>query len=100
MNSRESDLTPYWMPFTANRQFKAAPRLFVSAQDMHFTTADGRQVLDGMAGLWCVNAGHGRQKIIDAIAQQARIMAFAPPFQMGHPLAFELAQRLGAWSTS
>ncbi len=92
MNS--SDLAAYWMPFTANRQFKAAPRLFVAAEGMHFTTDDGRRVLDGMAGLWCVNAGHGRKPIVEAIRAQAGIMAFAPPFQMGHPLAFKVAQRL------
>ena len=61
------DLSAYWMPFTANRQFKAAPRLFVAAEGMHFTTDDGRRVLDGMAGLWCVNAGHGRKQIVEAL---------------------------------
>ncbi len=94
MKIPDFDLAPFWMPFTANRQFKAAPRLFVSAQDMHFTTHDGRQVLDGIAGLWCVNAGHGRPKIVEAIREQAGVLDYAPPFQMGHPLPFKLAERL------
>src|SRR5688572_32747533 len=94
MKIPDFDLAPFWMPFTANRQFKAAPRLFVSAKDMHFTTADGRQVLDGAAGLWCVNAGHTRARIVEAIREQAGTLDYAPPFQMGHPLAFMLAERL------
>ena len=73
MNPRDIDLNAHWMPFTTNRQFKAAPRLFVSAKDMHFTTHDGRQVFDGIAGLWCVNAGHGQRKIVEAIRAQAGI---------------------------
>ena len=84
----------YWMPFTANRQFKKAPRLFVKAAGMHYTTDDGRQVLDGIAGLWCVNAGHARPKIVQAIQAQAAEMDFAPPFQMAHPKAFELADKV------
>jgi len=87
-------LDAYWMPFTANRQFKQAPRLLAKAAGMHFWTPEGRQVLDGIAGLWCVNAGHARPKIVEAIRQQAGEMDFAPPFQMGHPKAFELAERL------
>lgn len=83
-----------WMPFTANRQFKAAPRLLVSAQGMYYRTHDGRQILDGTAGLWCVNAGHGRPEISTAIARQAQEMDYAPPFQMGHPLQFEAANLL------
>jgi beta-alanine--pyruvate transaminase len=89
-----NDLAPYWMPFTANRQFKAAPRLFVSAKDMHYTTDDGRQVLDGISGMWCVNAGHGRERITEAIRAQAGVLDYSTAFQMGHPLAFELAARL------
>ena len=84
----------FWMPFTANRQFKKAPRLLSKARGMHFWTPEGRQVLDGIAGLWCVNAGHARPKIVRAIAEQAAEMDFAPPFNMGHPKAFELAERL------
>jgi beta-alanine--pyruvate transaminase len=89
-----NDLSAFWMPFTSNRQFKKAPRMFVSAKDMHYTTSDGRQVLDGTAGLWCVNAGHCRPKIVSAIAEQAAEMDYAPAFQMGHPKAFELANAL------
>jgi len=89
-----SELESHWMPFTANRQFKANPRMFVSAKDMHYVTADGRKVLDGTAGLWCCNAGHSRPKIVEAIQQQAAELDYAPAFQMGHPKAFELASRL------
>ena len=86
----------YWMPFTANRQFKQAPRMLAKASGMHYWTPEGRQILDGIAGLWCVNAGHARPKIVGAIAAQAAEMDFAPPFNMGHPKAFELAERLVA----
>ncbi|MDH5187729.1 MAG: aminotransferase class III-fold pyridoxal phosphate-dependent enzyme, partial [Rhodospirillaceae bacterium] len=89
-----NDLNSYWMPFTANRQFKSNPRLLVAAKDMHYTSHDGRQILDGTAGLWCCNAGHGRKPIVEAIAKQAAEMDYAPPFQMAHPAAFELANRL------
>ncbi len=94
MNPKDYDLEAFWMPYTANRQFKAAPRLFVSAKDMHYTTDDGRQVLDGVAGLWCVNCGHARPEIVAAIREQAGNLDYAPPFQMGHPLPFKVAQRL------
>lgn len=89
-----TELDAYWMPFTANRQFKKAPRLLAQAQGMFYKTPEGREVLDGVAGLWCVNAGHARPKIVKAIAEQAAEMDFAPPFQMAHPKAFELADRL------
>ncbi|MDR6512866.1 beta-alanine--pyruvate transaminase [Novosphingobium capsulatum] len=85
------DLDHFWMPFTNNRFFKQNPRLFVAASDMHYTTADGRQVLDATAGLWCVNAGHGRAAITDAVTRAAQTLDFAPTFQLGHPLAFRLA---------
>jgi beta-alanine--pyruvate transaminase len=88
------DLDAFWMPFTANRQFKSKPRLLARAQGMHYWTDDGREILDAVAGLWCVNAGHCRKEITDAVAKQAATMEFAPTFQMGHPLAFELASRL------
>ena len=91
-----NNLEALWMPFTANRQFKRAPRLLVGAKDMHYTAADGRKILDGTAGLWCVNAGHCREPITAAIREQAGRMDFAPGFQMGHPLAFEFAARLAA----
>jgi beta-alanine--pyruvate transaminase len=81
----------HWMPFTANRQFKKAPRLLAKASGMHYWTPEGRQILDGVAGLWCVNAGHGRPKIVQAIQDQAAEMDYAPPFNMGHPKGFELA---------
>ena len=93
-NPVPNDLSAFWMPFTANRQFKKAPRMFVSADRMHYKTADGREVLDGTAGLWCCNAGHNRPKIVEAIRQQAGELDYAPAFQMGHPKAFELANRL------
>jgi beta-alanine--pyruvate transaminase len=82
------------MPFTANRQFKANPRLLTRAEGMYYWATDGREVLDGVSGLWCVNAGHGRREITDAVTKQLSTMEFAPAFQMGHPIAFELANRL------
>jgi beta-alanine--pyruvate transaminase len=96
MDAHLNSLDAFWMPFTANRQFKAAPRLLVAAQDMHYTSHDGRLILDGTAGLWCVNAGHCRPQITEAIRRQAGTMDFAPAFQMGHPLAFEAASRVAA----
>ena len=87
-------LDSYWMPFTANRQFKAAPRLLESAAGMHYTAVDGRQILDGTAGLWCVNAGHGRRQIAAAVERQLTTLDYAPSFQMGHPIAFDFAERL------
>ncbi|KAA9009349.1 aspartate aminotransferase family protein [Histidinibacterium aquaticum] len=89
-----NDLSAFWMPFTANRQFKSAPRMFVSAEGMHYRTQDGREVLDGTAGLWCCNAGHKRPKIVEAVQSQVAELDYAPAFQMGHPKAFELANRL------
>ena len=89
-------LDSYWMPFTANRQFKATPRLLVSAEGMHYRSEDGRTVLDGTAGLWCCNAGHGRREIGEAVERQLATLDFAPSFQMGHPIAFEFAERLAA----
>ncbi len=86
----------FWMPFTANRDFKAAPRQMVSASAMHYQSDDGRTILDGTAGLWCCNAGHCRPQIAEAIAHAARTMDFAPTFQMGHPAAFKVAERLAA----
>ena len=89
-------LAAFWMPFTANRAYKATPRQLVAAKDMHYTASDGRQVLDGTAGLWCVNAGHCRAPIAEAIAKAAATLDFAPTFQLGHPTAFELASRVAA----
>jgi beta-alanine--pyruvate transaminase len=93
-NAATPNLDAFWMPFTANRQFKGSPRLLVAAKDMHFRSADGRAILDGTAGLWCVNLGHGRERINEAVARQVRELEFAPTFQMAHPLPFELAARL------
>jgi beta-alanine--pyruvate transaminase len=89
-----NNLESYWMPFTANRQFKAQPRLLVAAEGMHYTSHDGRQILDGTAGLWCVNAGHARKPIVEAVQRQVAVLDYAPSFQMGHPLAFEAAGKL------
>lgn len=89
-----NDLESFWMPFTSNREYKSSPRLLASARDMHYMTPGGRKILDGTAGLWCCNAGHGRTRIAEAIKAQADKMDFAPTFQMGHPAPFELAKRL------
>ena len=89
-----NDLEAFWMPFTANQQFKSNPRMLVSAQDMHYKSQDGRDILDGTAGLWCVNAGHKRKKIVTAIQAQVEELDYAPAFQMGHPKAFTLANKL------
>ncbi len=91
-----NNLEAFWMPFTANRQFKAAPRMMVSAEGMYYRSADGRAVLDGTAGLWCCNAGHARPRIVEALGKQAAELDYAPAFQMGHPKVFELAARLVA----
>jgi beta-alanine--pyruvate transaminase len=89
-----NDLAAHWMPFTANRAFKKAPRLLAGAKDMHYFTVDGRKIIDGAAGMWCCNAGHGRPQISEAIAKQAAALDYAPPFQFGIPQAFELASRI------
>lgn len=89
-----NDLEAFWLPFTPNRDFKRRPRLVTAARDMHFTAADGRQVLDGTAGLWCCNAGHCRAPIVAAIRAQAGALDYAPGFQFAHPPAFDLASRL------
>ena len=82
------------MPFTANRQFKKSPRMFGAAKGMFYQTTEGRDVLDGTAGLWCCNAGHGRRKIVEAVQNQVAEMDYAPPFQMGHPKSFQLANQI------
>ncbi len=92
--SRPNNLDAYWMPYTANKAFKQAPRLLARAEGMHYYTTDDREILDGTAGLWCVNAGHGRREITEAIQKQAAVLDFAPSFQMGHPIAFQAAARL------
>ena len=87
-------LDNFWMPFTANRQYKAAPRLLAAAEGMYYTDVDGKKVLDGTAGLWCCNAGHGRKRITQAVERQLSTLDFAPTFQMGHPIAFDFAAKL------
>ncbi len=91
-----NDLESYWMPFTANRQFKKNPRLLVGAEGMYYHTHDGRKVMDGTAGLWCVNCGHAAPRIVKAIQTQAATLDYAPSFQMGHPAAFAVASRLAS----
>jgi beta-alanine--pyruvate transaminase len=94
MGADQPNLDHFWMPFTDSQYFKADPRMLVAAEGMTYTAADGHSVLDGTAGLWCVNAGHGRSEIADAVAAQLRELDFGPTFQMGHPAAFRLAERL------
>src|ERR1700709_60952 len=84
-------LAAHWMPFTANRAFKKAPRLLAGAKDMHYFTVDGRKIIDAASGMWCCNAGHGRSQISSAIRKPAAALDYAPPFQFGIPQAFELA---------
>ena len=85
---QSSSLDNFWMPFTANRQFKARPRLLESAEGIHYIAQGGRRILDGTAGLWCCNAGHGRREISEAVARQIATLDYAPPFQMGHPVSY------------
>ncbi len=94
MRLENDPLASFWMPFTANRAFKAQPRLLAAAKDMHYTSSDGRQILDATAGLWCSNAGHCREPIVEAIRKTAGELDFAPTFQLAHPLPFELAGRV------
>ena len=93
-NSTPNNMEPFWMPFTWNRQFKKDPMLLASAKGMHYTTVQGKEVLDGTAGLWCCNAGHGREKIVKAVQAAIEHLDYAPSFQVSHPLPFELASRL------
>jgi len=90
------DLEHYWMPYTNNREFKRSPRMIASAEGMYYTTVEGKKVLDGLATLWCVNAGHCRPKIVEAIRKQAGILDFSSSFSLGHPLPFEVARRIAA----
>ena len=89
-----NDLESYWMPFTANRDFKKDPRIVCSAEGMYYKSQEGNDILDATAGLWCVNAGHNRRKINEAITEQLSVLDYAPCFQFGHPKAFELANRI------
>ena len=92
--NRPNNLDAYWMPFSSNRAFKQTPRMLARAEGMSYFTEDGREVIDGTAGLWCVNAGHGRREITEAIQRQAAVMDFAPTFNMGHPIAFQAAAKV------
>jgi beta-alanine--pyruvate transaminase len=94
LDMKPNELEPYWLPFTPNRSFKKRPRLFSGAKDMHYMTPDGRKVIDGTSGLFCVNAGHTREPIVKAIQQAAAQLDFSPPFQYAHPGVFELSSRL------
>ncbi|MDP1837916.1 MAG: aminotransferase class III-fold pyridoxal phosphate-dependent enzyme, partial [Reyranella sp.] len=91
-----NNLEAFFMPFTANRQFKANPRMLAKAKGVHYWTPEGRKIIDGTAGLWCVNAGHGRREIADAVHRQLTTLDYAPSFQIGHPLAFDFAEKLAA----
>ncbi|MCB1510884.1 MAG: aspartate aminotransferase family protein [Hyphomicrobiaceae bacterium] len=94
LDMKPNELEAYWLPFTPNRSFKQRPRLFSGAKDMHFFTPDGRKVIDGSSGLFCVNAGHGRAPIVEAIKKAAETLDYAPPFQYGHPQQFQLSSQL------
>ncbi len=94
--ARPNNLDAFWMPYTANRSFKSTPRLLARAEGMYYYTQDNHEIVDGTAGLWCCNAGHGRREIVEAIQKQAAIMDFAPTFQMGHPIAFQAAAKVAA----
>ncbi|QBE62881.1 aspartate aminotransferase family protein [Pseudoduganella lutea] len=100
MNKPEQlhSMSAFWMPFTNNRDFKASPRLLVSASGVHYRDVDGNQVLDGTAGLWCVPCGHAQPRIVAAVREMVGTLDFAPTFQMGHPTAFELAEKLMAYT--
>ncbi|MGI9570309.1 MAG: aminotransferase class III-fold pyridoxal phosphate-dependent enzyme, partial [Desulfobulbia bacterium] len=99
-NASPNELESHWMPFTANRAFKKQPRLLKQAQDMHYVTPDGRRILDASAGLWCVNAGHCRAPIVEAIQNAVAELDYAPPFQFGHPDAFKLASQISLMAPS
>ncbi len=88
------NLDNYWLPFTPNKKFKENPRLLVSAAGMHYQTDDGREVLDGISGLWCCNAGHCHPKIVSAVQHQVGELDYATAFNMSHPKAFELAEKI------
>ncbi|NRR31776.1 aspartate aminotransferase family protein [Oxalobacteraceae bacterium] len=92
--SRPASMSAFWMPFTNNRDFKANPRLLVSAEGMYYKDVDGRSILDGTAGLWCVPCGHAQPRIVAAVREMIGQLDFAPTFQMGHPAAFDLAEQL------
>jgi beta-alanine--pyruvate transaminase len=90
----QEQLDAHWMPFTANREFKRDPRLLVSAEGNYYTDAEGRQVFDGLSGLWTCGAGHSRPEIVEAVSRQVKELDYAPAFQYGHPKSFQLAHRI------
>ena len=90
----KEQLSAHWMPFTSNRQFKQDPRILVGADGLYYTDADGRQIFDGLSGLWTCGAGHNRKEINDAITKQLSTLDYSPGFQYGHPLSFELANKV------
>lgn len=94
MNFSEKDLNAHWMPFTSNRQFKKNPRMMVAAKGVYYTDADGREIFDGLSGLWTCGAGHGREEIVSAVTKQMSVLDYSPGFQFGHPLSFELANKV------
>ena len=87
-------LAAHWMPFSGNRDFKAHPRMFTSAKGAYYTTDDGRQIFDGLSGLWCTGLGHCRQEIVDAVSRQVGTLDYSPGFQFGHAVSFELANKI------
>ncbi|MDG5978130.1 beta alanine--pyruvate transaminase [Hydrogenophaga taeniospiralis CCUG 15921] len=87
-------LAAHWMPYTGNREFQANPRLITSGQGAYYTSHDGRQIFDGLSGLWCTGLGHARKEIVDAVSRQVATLDYSPAFQFGHPLAFELANKI------
>lgn len=99
-HSKPASMNAFWMPFTNNRDFKENPRLMVSAEGMYYRDVDGNQVLDGTAGLWCVPCGHAQPKIVGAVREMIGQLDFAPTFQMGHPAAFDLAEKLIAYTNN
>lgn len=90
----QQELNAHWMPFTGNRQFKKNPRMMVSAKGAYYTDAQGRQIFDGLSGLWTCGAGHGREEIVNAVTKQMTTLDYSPGFQFGHPLSFELANKI------
>ncbi len=94
MPARPNNLDAFWMPFSSNRTYKETPRMLARAEGMSYFTPEGREIIDGTAGLWCVNAGHGRREITEAIQKQAAVMDYAPSFNMGHPIAFQAAAKV------
>ncbi|MYA36964.1 MAG: aspartate aminotransferase family protein [Gammaproteobacteria bacterium] len=94
MKLNRAELEAHWMPFSGNRQFKDNPRLLQSAQGVYYFDVDGRRIFDGLSGLWTCGAGHARREIVDAVSRQLAELDYSPGFQYGHPLSFQLANKL------